>query len=98
MRKHISKRSRILSARYKESTHTHTHTHAHTHTHSLIHVFNIQVLLFNPETLVNRLSRMERPEEVPKQPRPKKQFDAFKNYSYGRWNLSEQPALLSAHH
>ena len=45
----------------------------------------IQVLLFEPTLLINRLAKMEKLEEMkPKEKEPKKQVDAFKTYVSAR--------------
>ena len=45
----------------------------------------IQVLLFEPTLLINRLAKMEKLEEMkPKVKEPKKQVDAFKTYVSAR--------------
>ena len=45
----------------------------------------IQVLLFDPQSLINRLAKMEKLEEMtPKKQEPKKQSDAFRTYLYAR--------------
>ena len=45
----------------------------------------VQVLLFEPTLLINRLAKMEKLEEMkPKEKEPKKQVDAFRTYLSAR--------------
>jgi len=54
----------------------------------------IQVLLFDPQSLITRLTKME-VEKVPKQRKPK-QVDAFKTYLYARRHFGSESCLFAS--
>lgn len=44
----------------------------------------IQVLMFEPQVLINALAKLEKLEDIPKRQEPKKKVDAFRTYLYAR--------------